>query len=230
MGRRQSRRKGKVGGWLASELTRTEPRPRRRSPVVGSSEGDVRSRAVGVREARAARGRSRRDRASRRNAGAGGSPRCDRDREGRTRARVGLGRTCASSSGVHFSFLMAGLTLCRHRWAHCWPVLPGSSAATSAQRLPWISCDGRRKKGASAAGRRGGVARVAADERARGRHVRFPTNNPAPRKKKRWGPGQSLLWRGTHLQPGELGVLVRTPHRRTLAVVNHRGSRARSRF
>lgn len=28
-------------------------------------------------------------------------------------------RTCASSSAVHFSFLMAGFTLCRHRCAHC---------------------------------------------------------------------------------------------------------------
>ena len=36
-------------------------------------------------------------------------------------------------------------------------------------------------------GRRGGVARVAADGRARGRHVRFPTNNPAPRKNKDGG-------------------------------------------
>jgi len=51
-----------------------------------------------------------------------------------------IGRTCASSSGVHFSFLMDGLTLCRHRCAHCWPVFPGSSAATRAQRLPQISC------------------------------------------------------------------------------------------
>ena len=45
-------------------------------------------------------------------------------------------RTCASSSGVHFSFFIAGLTLWRHRCAHCWPVFPGSSAATSAHRLP----------------------------------------------------------------------------------------------
>mmetsp|Transcript_2042 Transcript_2042/g.7905 ORF Transcript_2042/g.7905 Transcript_2042/m.7905 type:complete len:308 (+) Transcript_2042:417-1340(+) len=49
--------------------------------------------------------------------------------------------SCASSSGVHFSFLMDGLTLCRHRCAHCWPVFPGSSAATRAQRLPQISCN-----------------------------------------------------------------------------------------
>jgi len=27
--------------------------------------------------------------------------------------------TCASSSGVHFSFLIAGFTLCRQRCAHC---------------------------------------------------------------------------------------------------------------
>jgi len=38
----------------------------------------------------------------------------------------------SSSSSVHLSFLMLGLTLCRHLWAHCCPLRPAILFATSA--------------------------------------------------------------------------------------------------
>ena len=53
-------------------------------------------------------------------------------------------RTLASSSSLHLSFRMLGFTLWRQRWAHCWPVRPGISSATVAQRLPYFACGGTR--------------------------------------------------------------------------------------
>ena len=46
----------------------------------------------------------------------------------------------ASSASVHLSLRMLGFTLWRQRWAHCWPVRPGISSATEAQRLPYLAC------------------------------------------------------------------------------------------
>mmetsp|Transcript_8576 Transcript_8576/g.35896 ORF Transcript_8576/g.35896 Transcript_8576/m.35896 type:complete len:230 (+) Transcript_8576:2705-3394(+) len=45
----------------------------------------------------------------------------------------------ASSSSLHLSFRMLGFTLWRQRCAHCWPVRPGISSATVAQRLPYFA-------------------------------------------------------------------------------------------
>ena len=39
----------------------------------------------------------------------------------------------ASSTGVHLSLRMVGLSLWRQRWAHCWPVRPGMHLATEDQ-------------------------------------------------------------------------------------------------
>ena len=52
------------------------------------------------------------------------------------------GRTLASSSSLHLSFRMLGFTLWRQRCAHCWPVRPGISSATVAQRLPYFAWGG----------------------------------------------------------------------------------------
>ena len=48
--------------------------------------------------------------------------------------------TFSSSSFVHFSLRMFGLTRCRHRCAHCCPVRPGNCDATVAHLLPYFSC------------------------------------------------------------------------------------------
>ena len=56
------------------------------------------------------------------------------------RWRAGRGLTVASSASVHLSLRILGFTLWRQRWAHCWPVRPGISSATEAQRLPYLAC------------------------------------------------------------------------------------------
>ena len=196
--------KGRVAHIGADTNRAGAPRRARRSRCWFET-GDVRSRGSGFASARGA-GRSRRYRASRRNTGAGV---CQNVIEiGRKDARARRAR-------AHLRVLLrgpllllnAGLTLCRHR-ARARPVLPGSRprrAPIGCREFPEIRRRKERQRrvveAASRASRRKG---------GRGMPLRSPTNNPAPRKK--MGAGSKPLWAGTHLQPGELGVLLRTPH------------------
>ena len=92
--------------------------------------------------------------------------------------------SAASSSAVHLSLRMSGLTLCRQRWAHCCPVRPGMARATTLHRLPCCCwCRARSSSSASShapvcgGGRRGGG-------RGRGRVGRGGASGPGAARRR----------------------------------------------